>query len=269
MNEKNIPLWQVLIPWVATAIVIAFSIATAKADAPQLGTNEFKKVAWVDQNGQVNVPEVIATVAQQTTNETKVLVAAQAAESAASAARTATNAVKNVVAQMVANDVHIYRCGNLVSFEALINWDPARDILAICEFQSLENDRSRQLFGYIATQDIGTTKPRVKYSDTLLTPNSDWEPLPDADVSAVTIHNEEKDYGGVKYSKWYSVEATDTPDNQHFYVVNMDIDNPEGDGMTLNISGGFTDGVTGTFIDGSLRKTYKGGILVGIENVVQ
>ena len=264
-TEKKIPIWQVIIPWVAAAIVIAFAIATANADTP-LGTNEFKKVAWVDQYGNVNVPEVIATVAQQTTNETKLLVAEQAVRFAASAANTATNAVKNVVAQMVANDVHIYRCGNLVSFEALINWDPARDILAICEFSS-DTTGTHQHFGYVASQDIGTTKPRILASDTLLNPTSDWEPLPDADVSAVTIHNEEKDYGGVKYSKWYSVEVTDEPDNQHFYAVNMSIDNPEGDGMTLNISGGFTDGVTGTFIDGSLRKTYKGGILVGIENV--
>lgn len=239
------------------------------ARAQGLGTNEFRKVAVVDEHGRVNVPEVIATVAQQTTNETKVLVAAQAAQSAASAANNATNAVKNVVAQMVANDVHIYRCGNLVSFEALINWDPARDKLIISKFESLELDSSRQLFGYIATQDLGTTKPRIKYSDTLLAPSADWETLPDASVSAVTLHNEEVDYRGVKFSKWYSVEATDTPDNQHFYVVNMDLDNPEGDGMTLNVSGGFTDGVTGTFVDGSLRKTYKGGILVGVENVVQ
>ena len=262
----NIPIWKVAVPYVATAFVVALALF-ARADTPSLGTNEFRKVAWVDQNGQVNVPDVIATVAQQTTNETKVLVAAQAAQSASSAARTATNAVKNVVAQMVENDVHIYRCGNLVSFEALINWDPARDILAICEFSSVVPDRSRQFFGYIASQDIGTTKPRILASDTLADPTSDWEPLPDANVSAVTIHNEEKDYGGVKYSKWYSVEASDTPDNQHFYTVNMSIDNPEGDGMTLNISGGFTDGVTGTFVDGSLRKTYKGGILIGCENV--
>ena len=266
-TKNNIPLWQVLIPWIATSLVIGFAIATAKADTPPLGTNEFKKVAWVDEHGQVNVPEVIATVAQQTTNETKVLVAAQAAESAASAANTATNAVKNVVAQMVANDVHIYRLGTLVSFESLINWDPERDKLYVSKFESLEQDRSRQLFGYIATQDLGTTKPRIKYSDTLLTPVSDWEPLPDASVSGVTLHDEEVEYHNVKFSKWYSVEVTDTPDSQHFYCVNMDLDNPEGDGMTLNISGGFTDGVTGTFVDGSLRKTYKGGILVGIENV--
>lgn len=267
MKREKIPLWQVIVPWVATAIVIALAVCKADAEEHPLGTNEFKKVAWVDQHGEVNIPEVIATVAQQTTNETKVIVAAEAAQAAKTSAQTATNAVKNVVAQMVANDVHIYRMGNLVSFEALINWDPARDILAICEFSSLEPDRSRQFFGYIASQDIGTTKPRILASDTLTDAVSDWEPLPDADVSAVTIHNEEKDYGGVKYSKWYSVEATDTPDNQHFYSVNMSIDNPEGDGMTLNISGGFTDGVTGTFVDGSLRKTYKGGILVRIEYV--
>lgn len=263
--KKDIPIWSIAIPWIATVVIVISAIMSLNADT--LGTNEFKKVAWVNERGEVNVPEVIATVAQQTTNETKVIVAAQAAESAASAANTATNAIKNVLAQMVANDVHIYRCGNLVSFEALINWDPERDILAVCEFSSVLPDRSRQFFGYIASQDIGTTKPRIKCSDTLANPTSDWEPLPDSDVSAVTIHNEEKDYGGVKYSKWYSVEATDTPDNQHFYTVNMDIDNPEGDGMTLNVSGGFTDGVTGTFIDGSLRKTYKGGVLMRCENV--
>ena len=265
MNKK-VPIWQVLVPWIAAAVAVACSCLVANADTP-LGTNEFRKVAWVNERGEVNCPEVIATVAQQTTNETRILVAEQAARSAASAAQTATNAVKNVVAQMVANDVHIYRCGNLVSFEALINWDPERDQLIISKFESLEPDRSRQLFGYVATQDIGTTKPRIKYSDTLATPNADWEPLPDASVSAVTLHNEEVDYRGVKFSKWYSVEATDTPDNQHFYTVNMSIDNPEGDGMTLNISGGFTDGVTKTFVDGSLRKTYRGGILVGCENV--
>lgn len=267
MNDKKTSIWQVLTPWIATALVIAFSVAMAKADVPPLGTNEFKKVAWVNERGEVNVPEVIATVAQQTTNETKVLVAAQAAESAASAARTATNAVKNVVAQMVANDVHIYRLGNLVSFEALIAWDPERDILAVCEFSSTDTFKTHQHFGYIASQDIGTTKPRIKFSDTLTSPISDWEALPDAKVSSVTVHNEEKDYHGVTYSKWYSVEAEDDSDDEHFYVLDMDVDNPEGDGMTLNISGGFTDGVTKTFVDGSLRKTYKGGILVGCEYV--
>lgn len=267
MRSEKTPLWQVILPWVATAVVVILIARTTNADEPPLGTNGFRKVAWVDQHGEVNVPEVIATVAQQTTNETKVLVAAESAQAAKASAQTATNAVKNLVVQMVANDVHIHRCGNLVSFEALVNWDPERDILAICEFSSLEPDRSRQLFGYVASQNIGTTKPRILASDTLSDAVLDWTPLPDADVSAVTVHDEEKDYGGVKYSKWYSVEASDTPDNQHFYVVNMSIDNPEGDGMTLNISGGFTDGVTGTFVDGSLRKTYKGGILVRIEYV--
>lgn len=267
MAKNDIPLWQVLAPWVFAVAVVALGVSMLRADTQPLGTNEFKKVVWVDEHEQVNAPEVIATVAQQTTNETKVLIAAAAAEAAASSANTATNAVKNLVAQMAENDVHIFREGNLVSFEALINWDPERDILAICEFETLASDRSRQLFGYIASKDINTTKPRILASDTLLNPKSDWEPLPDSDVSAVTIHNEEKDYNGVKYSKWYSVEANDTPDNQHFYSVEMSIDNPEGDGMTLNISGGFTDGVTGTFVDGSLRKTYKGGILVRIENV--
>ena len=265
-EEVDIPLWQVFAPWIAAATIIVTAIVT-KADTPPLGTNEFRKVAWVNERGEVNVPEVIATVAQQTTNETKVLVAAEAARSAASAASTATNAVKNVVAQMAANDVHIYREGNLVSFEALINWDPERDILAICEFSSSDTHRTQQHFGYIASQDIGTTKPRILASDTLTVPVADWEPLPDSSVSPVTIHDEEKDYGCVKYKKWYSVEAEDEPDNQHFYSVSMSIDNPEGDGMTLNISGGFTDGVTQTFVDGSLRKTYKGGILVGVENV--
>lgn len=267
MNRFSI--WDVVAPWFFAALIVGGIIAVCHADNPPLGTNEFKKVAWVNEHGQVNVPEVIATVAQQTTNETKIIIAEQAARSAASAANTATNAVKNVVAQMVANDVHIYRMGNLVSFEALINWDPERDILAVCEFSSLTPDRSQQRFGYIASQDIGTTKPRILFSDTLANPRSDWEPLPDANVSAVTIHDEEKDYRGVRYSKWYSVDAEDAPDNQHFYSVNMDIDNPEGDGMTLNISGGFTDGVTGTFVDGSLRKTYKGGILVRCENVAE
>ena len=265
--KEEITIWEVLIPYIATAIVIALGIAVeANAETPPLGTNEFRKVAWVNEQGQVNCPEVIATVAQQTTNETKILIAEEAARSAANAAQISTNAIKNVLSQMMANDVHIYRLGNLVSFVALINWDPGRDVLAICEF-STDASNPHQHLGYIASQDIGTTKPRILTSDTLETPTGDWEPLPDSDVSAVTVHDEEKDYGGVKYSKWYSVEATDAPDNQHFYVVDMTIDTPEGDGMTLNISGGFTDGYTGTFVDGSLRKSYKGGILVGIENV--
>lgn len=268
--KKEISIRQIfaLCAWIAFLLaILVFTVSSANADMHPLGTNEFKKVAFVNERGEVNVPEVIATVARQTTNETNVIIADQAARSAAIAANDATNAVKKIVAQMVATDVHIYREGNLVSFEALINWDPARDILAICEFSSLNQSRTLQRFGYIASQDIGTTKPRILASDTLLDPVSDWSPLPDAQVSAVTIHNEDKDYGGVTYSKWYSVEVTDEPDNQHFYSVGMSIDSPDGDGMTLNISGGFTDGVTHTFVDGSLRKTYRGGILVGVENV--
>ena len=266
MKSEKIPLWQVLAPYAATAVLVGLAVA-AKADAPRPGTNEYMKVAWVDEHGEVNVPEVIATVAQQTTNETKVIVAAEAAQAAKTSAQTATNAVKQVVAQMAANDVHIFRNGSLVSFEALINWDPEHDVFGVCEFSSLAPDRSRQLFGYVASQNLGTTKPRIKASDTLANQTGDWEALPDADVSAVTLHEEERDYGGVTYSRWYSVEASDTPDNQHFYVVEMVIDNPDGDGMTLNVAGGFSDGITGTFVDGSLRKTFKGGILVGCEYV--
>lgn len=261
--NKDYSIFNVLIPWAAIAAIIGISIAAYSADEP-LGTNEFRKVAWVNENGQVNCPEVIATVAQQTTNETKVVVAEQAARSAEESVKTTTNAVKKIISQMTENDVHIYRNGNLISFEALVSWDPERDMLAICEFAT---GGGNQHIGYVATQDIGTTKPRIKFSDTILTPTSDWGTLSDSSVSAVTIHNETKMYRGVEYSKWYSVEATDAQDTQHFYMMEMTIDNPEGDGMTLNIAGGFTGGYTGTVVDGSLRKTYKGGILMGCEYV--
>lgn len=268
MKTDKIPMWQVLVPWVATALIIGFAIATAKADTPPLGTNEFRKVAWVNERGEVNVPEVIATVAQQTTNETNVIIANEKADAAMKAAADATNVVKDVAAAIVRNDVRIYRKGSLVSFDPFIDWDPDHDHILPTEFDphKLQN---RIYFGYVATKDIGVVKPLIYEHDTLGdgVPRTDWDLVSTDDISTPVVHEEEIEFSGLKYSRWYSLDITAYHDNQHFFCLDMNTDTPEGDGMTLNIHGGFTGGFTGTIVDGSLRKTYKGGLLMGVEYV--
>ena len=265
-GKKDIPIWQVLLPFAATAVIVFCAFFAKGDDTPGLGTNEWRKVAWVNEQGQVNCPEVIATVAQQTTNEVKVLIAEEKAQAAMAAARDATNVVKDVAAAIVKNDVRIYRKGALVSFDPFIDWDPEHDHILTCEFK--KNDTTCD-FGYVATKDIGTTKPLIYEHDTLGdgVPRTDWDTISADDITTPVIHEEEREFAGLTYDKWYSLSIPYVGDNQHFYCIDMNTDTPEGDGMTLEIHGGFTGGFTGTVIDGSLEKTYKGGLLMGVRNV--
>ncbi len=250
-------------------VLIAVCGFTAFCDnPPQLGTNEWRKVAWVNEQGQVNCPEVIATVAQQTTNEVKVLIAEEKARAAMAAARDATNVVKDVAAAIVKNDVRIYRKGALVSFDPFIDWDVEHDHILTCQF-TVNKENNTCDFGYVATKDIGTTKPLIYEHDTLEdgVPRTDWDTVSADDITTPVNHEEEMEFAGLTYNKWYSLSIPYVGDNQHFYCIDMNTDTPEGDGMTLEIHGGFTGGFTGTVIDGSLEKTYKGGLLMGVRNV--
>lgn len=244
----------------AALFIGAASLYAADTDGKLCVSN---KVVFVDQDKNINAPEVIATVAQQSANETKVLVAAGKAEAAEAAAKETQDVIKDVVANMVKNTVTIYRKGFLTSFAPFVIFEEGKDKVIICGY-SPDDRAGHATFEYVATFDCGTLKPFVKFSDSVTVPVSDWEKMADADVSAVVVHNEQRKFGDTTYSKWYSFTIPYSNDHQHFYVVGMDPDTPDGDGVTLNVVNGFTGGYTGTFTDANLRKTYKGGILMEV-----
>lgn len=240
------------------ALLCGFSLVSVRADEVTVSN----KVLFVDENGQTNAPEVLADVAAQARNEVAITIAAEKAEAAAIAANEATNIVATVAANIVANEVRIFRKGSLSSFSPLVVFDEEHDKFIISSF---DKGATQITFGYVCTVDIGSIKPAVRASNTLASPTKDWEPLPEATVSAPTIHNETVELDGVTFNKWYSITIPTPTDGQYFYLIEMNPDAPDGDGLTLNIVGGITGGVTGVFEIGSKTYTFKGGLLMGVE----
>lgn len=238
-------------------VCAAFSVVLADS------TTVSNKVVFVNQDGEINAPEVVATVGLQAANETQVLISAAKAEAAEAAANETQEVIRDVVANIVANSVVIYRKGFMASFDKLISYDPEKDKLLICDFR-MNNAAHTATISYVATFDCGSVKPLVLGSDNLLSPTADWGIMDDASVSDVVVHNDKRMYGGIEYSKWYEITVPFDIDGQHFYVIGIDGDTPDGDGATLDVVNGFTGGFTGTVVEGNLTKVYKGGLLMSV-----
>lgn len=242
------------------ALVGAFLCVSARAE----GVTVTNKVVMVDEEGRNNAPEVLADLARQATNEVKVVVAAAAAEAAQKAADEASGIVGDVVASITKNEVRVFRKGYMSSFAPLIVFTDD-DTLEICEF-TIDKARSVAVIGYVSTVNWGALKPQIRAADSLTSPKADWAVKADGDVSAVTLHDEQRTQGGVTYSLWYSVEVKLTDSNQHFYAIEMNPDAPSGDGLTLDVKNGFTGGFTGEIADGGKVKTFRGGLLMSVRD---
>jgi hypothetical protein len=53
--------------------------------------------------------------------------------------------------------------------------------------------------------------------------------------------------------------------SQGFFIVYLDADAADGDGMTFDISGGITGGYTGDVVVGADKLSFKGGLLMEIK----
>jgi hypothetical protein len=66
---------------------------------------------FVDQDGQINAPEVVASVGDMAANKTEIAIAQAAAKAAEEAARKGTNLVDATVKAITDNEFVVYRRG--------------------------------------------------------------------------------------------------------------------------------------------------------------
>lgn len=231
--------------------------------------NVTNTVMMVDQNGKMNVAGV-ASVSDVATNAVRVQLAEAKADAAQTTARGVTNQLNGIVANIMSNNVVIYRSGYTDAFEGLVVYT-TNDTITICNYQkvSLAGGVLRARIDYVSSVNLGVTKPSAYAHDTLAGGKSDFDKVPSSDITVPVIHNESKTIGGTTYDKWYEiyvdVEVAGTP-SQYFYFIKLEADTPSGDGAALELPNGVSGGITGTYTFGDKALDFKGGVLRSVRD---
>lgn len=224
-------------------------------------------VLMVDQNGKLNA-DGIASVEDVATNSAKVAIAEQKAEIAQNTAAAVSNSIDTVVVNLMSNNEVIYRSGFSDSFAPLVVFTDS-DVLAITEARWGTRSASQLIvqIDYVCTVNLGTTKPTVMHRETIDGARTNFNELPDSNVTAPVYHAEEREYGGQTFAGYYTVTATipnPVSTTSYFLWIKADADAPSGDGATLDLPNGVTGGFTGTVIWGDKELTFRGGVLMSV-----
>lgn len=247
------------------SVVFAGSVVLGVTAAP----NVTNTVMMVDQWGNLNVAGV-ASVSDVATNAVNVQIAAAKADAAQSTARSVTNQLNGIVANIMSNNVVIYRSGYTDAFEGLVIYT-TNDTLVICNYQkvSLQNGVLRSRIDYVSTVNLGVTKPTAMAHDTLSGGTSEFVRVPSENITVPQIHEESVTVRGVTYSRWYEIYvdvSVSGTQNQYFYMIKLEADTPSGDGSALELPNGVVGGVTTSVTWGDKILDFKGGILRGYRN---
>lgn len=242
------------------AALILAALTAAGVLAQSVTTNE---VLYVNEKGEVNRPETLATTAQMAANEAALLTAEQKAEAAAAAAKEGTNLVQDIIRDITANELVIYRQGYTDAFGVAVTLDPGAE-LYISDFKVLDTTDSggrsgfKMVYRLHNTQQI-TTKPTVKWGTSLAGGRESFAALPEAQVVEPVARGLVTDGDG---KDWWEFELTfyAPQGTSGFYVINMTTDDAAGDGWTIDLPNGVKNGRTGTFQFGSETLEFVGGI---------
>lgn len=224
-------------------------------------------VLMVDQNGKLNA-DGVASVEDVATNSAKVAIAEQKAEIAQNTAVAVSNSIETVVQNLMANNEVIYRSGFSDSFAPLVVFTDS-DMLAITEARWTTRSAAQLVveIDYVCTVNLGTTKPTVMHRETIEGGRTNFNELPDSNVTAPVYHAEEREYGGQTFAGYYTVTATianPVSTTSYFLWIKAEADAPSGDGATLDLPNGVTGGFTGTVTWGDKSLTFKGGVLMTV-----
>lgn len=251
---------------------ILLAILTSGLCAALSASDLTNTVLMVDQRGNLNV-EGVASVADVATNAVKVQIAEVKAEAAQQTAHGVTNALQAVAANIMSNNVVIYRSGFSDSFAALVVFTDD-DVFAIAEARWREKSAARIVVDvdYVTTANLGTVKPAVMHRNTcdgLQNGRHDFEELDPANVTSPVYHAEQREYAGQTFAGYYTITATIPNPASHtsyFLWIKADADAPSGDGTTLDLPNGVTGGVSGDFTWGDKVLTFQGGVLMGVRD---
>lgn len=225
------------------------------------------RVLMVDEDGNLNVSNVLATVAQMTTNETMLVLAQASAEAAEKAAYEGTNIVQGVVSEIMAQQLVIYRRGFNDSFGTITVFSPSDDVVVTdIEVPEVVSDEGLKAVDitYAATLDVGALAPGFLYSSTL-TNKADMAELASSNIDPPEqVSAESITMNGNVYAYSYKVRIWVPQEDQGFFVIYMDADEPDGDGSAVNIYGGQKGGFTGSTVWGSNQMTFVGGFLMSV-----
>jgi len=252
-------------PYIATAIIIGvFALCPSLANATPNVTNT---VLMVDQNKNLNV-EGIASVEDVSTNAVRVQIAQAAAQAAQNTARGVTNAINGVVANIMSNNVVIYRSGFTDSFSALvIITENDKVYINNCAFSHTADTITANL-SYVTTADLGIVKPAV-YGSNTCTNRADFTQIDANNVTTPVFHPGEIIFAEQTFSGYYTITVTvpNCPSTSSYFMwIKIEADTPSGEGTTLDLPNGVTGGATTTVIWGNKELIFRGGVLTGVND---
>ncbi|MBO7309566.1 MAG: hypothetical protein J6V38_08055 [Kiritimatiellae bacterium] len=226
------------------------------------------KVVFVDQDGKINAPEVVASVGDMAANKTEIAIAQAAATAAEKAAREGTNLVSSIVQAITENEFVVYRRGFTDSLGVMVALPPDTKCIITSYTPNIALDgkgNAQHELVYATTADASAVPPGIKHASTIEGGRDAMKAL-DTTIEKTNLATTYEDKDGTVYNYMYSVKFWVPVASQGFFIVYLDADAADGDGMTFDIVGGITGGYTGDILCGSDTLTFKGGLLMGVKN---
>lgn len=226
------------------------------------------KVVFVDQDGKNNAPEVIASVGDMAANKTEIAIAQAAATSAEKAAREGTNLVSSTVQAITENEFVVYRRGFTDSLGVMVALPPdTKCIITSCTLNIATDGKGnvQHELVYATTADASAVPAGIKHASTIEGGRDAMKVL-DTTIEKTNLATTYEDKDGTVYNYMYSVKFWMPSNAQGFYIVYLDADAADGEGMTFDICGGITGGYTGDIVVGADILTFKGGLLMGVKS---
>lgn len=224
------------------------------------------KVVFVDQTGKINAPEVVASVADMTSNKTEIAIAQAAALSAEKAAREGTNLVAATVQDITENELVVYRYGYTDSLGIAVALPADTKCFITAYKPNVATDgagNAQHEIVYATTADASAVTPGIKHASTLEGGMDGFELL-DTTVEMSPLATTHEGADGTVYNYMYSVRFWLPTASQGFFIVYLDADAAAGDGITFDIKNGITGGYTGEVAVGDDTLVFKGGLLMEV-----
>lgn len=228
------------------------------------------KVVFVDQDGKINAPNVIASIGDMTSNKTEIAIAQAAAVAAEKAAREGTNLVDATVKAITENEFVVYRRGFTDSLGVVVVLPPDTKCVITEMKPNIATDgngNAQHELVYATTADASAVPPAVKHASSISGGREGFKIL-DTTIEKTNLSTTYEDGVGTVYNYMYSVKFWLPITKQGYFIIYLDADAADGEGMTFDITGGITGGYTGTVLSYGTKFTFKGGLLMTVEDII-
>lgn len=242
---------KTLAPLALAALCAAAACRTANARLLDL---------MVDENGNLNSTNAVATVADLSSAAAAALLAEAKAEAASAAASRGTNMVAAVANAIAANELAVYVRGSVSSFEAAALFGPD-DRIGIYDFKAEPSaDGSTAVsVRWFSTVPIGSSDVGLQWAESLSTSGAQTVFQVIAADSNVSLG--QQTVGANTYENAYLMTKAMPALPQSFFRVWLEPDAPSGDGSAMEICG-VRGGYTGTVAAGETL-VVSNGVVVG------